>query len=76
MIDAMTYFSFNPVTKLLNFEMLHRISYESLKKAAIYGAVLSVSGCSVLYYLIQRKTAVTTYTLISVNIRGMHSTAS
>ena len=35
--------------------MLSRVSYESLKKAAIYGAVLSVSGCSVLYYLIQRK---------------------
>ena len=35
--------------------MLSRISYESLKKAAIYGAVLSVSGCSILYYLIQRK---------------------
>ena len=36
-------------------QMLSRVSYESLKKAAIYGAVLSVSGCSVLYYLIQRK---------------------
>lgn len=29
------------------------VSYETLKRAAIYGAVLSVSGCSVLYYLIQ-----------------------
>ena len=36
-------------------QMLNRISYEFLKKTAIYGAVLSVSGCSVLYYLIQRK---------------------
>ena len=35
--------------------MLQRVSLESLKKAALYGAVLSATGCSVLYYLIQRK---------------------
>ena len=35
--------------------MLHRVSAETLKKVAVYGAVLSVSGCSVLYYLIQSK---------------------
>ncbi len=33
--------------------MLHRVSYEFLRKVAVYGAVLSVSGCSVLYYLMQ-----------------------
>ncbi|KAL5489205.1 hypothetical protein EMCRGX_G018272 [Ephydatia muelleri] len=36
--------------------MLH-ISLETLQRAAIYGAFLSVTGCSVLYYLIQRNLA-------------------
>ena len=36
--------------------VLSRVSAESLKKAALYGAVLSVTGCSVLYYLIQSMT--------------------
>ena len=35
--------------------MLRRVSLDSLKKVAFYGAVLSATGCSVLYYLIQRK---------------------
>ena len=35
--------------------MLQRVSLESLKRAALSGAVLSATGCSVLYYLIQRK---------------------
>ena len=37
-------------------QMLNRISYKFQKKTAIYGAELSVSRCSVLYYLIQSKT--------------------
>ena len=36
--------------------VLSRVSAEGLKKAALYGAVLSVTGCSVLYYLIQSMT--------------------
>ena len=33
--------------------MLHRLSVDVLKKTAIYGAFLTATGCSVLYYLIQ-----------------------
>lgn len=33
--------------------MLGRIPYETLKRGAIYGAVLSVTGSSILYYLLQ-----------------------
>ena len=33
--------------------MLHRISYEALKKTAIYGAALSTTGSFILYYQIQ-----------------------
>ena len=35
---------------VLKFSML---KVDFLKRAALYGAVLSVSGCTVLYYLIQ-----------------------
>ena len=35
--------------------MLQRVSLESLKRAALYGAVLTATGCSVLYYLIQHR---------------------
>ena len=35
--------------------MLGRISLQTLQKAAVYGAVLSVAGSSILYYLTQSK---------------------
>lgn len=35
--------------------MLHRISYEALKKTAIYGAALSTTGSFILYYQIQSR---------------------
>ena len=38
--------------------MLHRISYEALKKAAIYGAALSTTSSFVLYYQIQSEALV------------------
>lgn len=35
--------------------MPFRLSYDQLTKVAVYGAVLSVTGSAVLYYLIQSK---------------------
>ena len=47
---------FNPSVLLVCAKlMLHWVSIEQLKKTALYGAVLSATGCSILYYLIQHK---------------------
>ncbi|CAI8058438.1 Cytochrome c oxidase assembly factor 1 homolog [Geodia barretti] len=55
--------------------MLQRVSLESLKKAALYGAVLSATGCSVLYYLIQRNFARSPYYQQSIVALRQHQVA-
>lgn len=56
--------------------MLHRISYETLKKTAIYGAAFSVTGSFIFYYLIQSEFIYLNLLLSTILIPGIENLAS